>query len=188
MQNKVNADFEVPGLHNRSESSDLITSDSGFDMPGATTLGHPTAGEFATPVKQKAKDPKKDISKAFKKLLTKNNQRQQHATTTIGMSKENKSVDESTKFDNSDRLENYHEEGNSQIEKKFAKKKGRKGLQHKLFLDEEFIFENRNPEKVDPTQFGKEDKKNININEYINTKRPNDPFKGINPLAEKVAI
>lgn len=41
---------------------------------------------------------------------------------------------------------------------------------------------------ISPYDFGKEDKKAININEYINTKRPNDPFKGINPLTEKVAI
>lgn len=190
LPNKGLLELDVPGLNNHNDSSDLITSDSGFDLPGVTQ-GQQTAGEFATPNQKKdKKDPKRDISKAFHKLLTKNNQRQQNPTSTVtGNTKDNRSVDESTKFGNSPRLENYQDESaNSEIEKKFAKKKGRK-LLPKLFNEDEFIFENRNNEKVESAyNFGREDKKNININEYINTKRPNDPFKNINPLAEKVAI
>lgn len=51
------------------------------------------------------------------------------------------------------------------------------------------LLENRQPKKIEPNAyFGKDDKKQIQVSEYINTKRPNDPFKGINPLTEKVAI
>lgn len=67
--NKVNGVLDVPGMNNHDDSSGLVTSDSNFDMPGGDI---PNKGEDVA-VTKKNKDPKKDISKAFKKLLTKNN-------------------------------------------------------------------------------------------------------------------
>ena len=72
--NKINGELDIPGGNNPNDSSGLITSDSNFDMPGngneATRDGEDTAGYAKKP-----KNKKKDISKAFKKLLIKNNER-----------------------------------------------------------------------------------------------------------------
>lgn len=114
-------------------------------------------------------------------MLVQNNQR------TNATSCNERSVDnESTKFGGSPRL---IEDINNDIEKKYSKKKARRNVFTKYYQEDEMLLENRQPKKIEPNAyFGKDDKKQIQVSEYINTKRPNDPFKGINPLTEKVAI
>lgn len=124
--NKLNGALDVPGVDNGEDSSGLITSDSNFDMAGGE-LTRDGDGDMVFTKKAKA-NPQKDISKAFKKLLTKNNQRN---STYSHNGKTNYSQDESTKFGGSPRPD--PETVNSEIEGKFSKKKNRKTLPQKQY-------------------------------------------------------
>jgi len=83
----------------------------------------------------------------------------------------------------------------AEIESKFTKKKAKKkGYIQKIYKDEEDVNTTYLEDKYEPhqdtsTNFYKTKKEDIRqLEEFISTKRPKDPFKDLDPLTQKVDI
>lgn len=115
---------DIPGYKKTvDESSELITSDSNFEI--AAGEGHGEGKNIIPPAKKKV-NLKKDVQKTFKKMLMQNNRRDRE-----NLNGDHQS-NESTKFGGSLKNEDF----NSEIESKFTKRKMKKSLQ-KIYYKED---------------------------------------------------
>ena len=140
-------------------------------------------------------DLRKDVTRTFKKMLTSNHNRQ----TNLNNSTSNGAYGDeaSTKYGGSQARQDFDNQTQlSEIETKFKKKKesAMRRLKNKAFKDEEDIDENYLEDKYTAggggsLDFQKTKKEDIRqLEEFISTKRPKDPFKELDPLIEKVDI
>jgi hypothetical protein len=187
------------GHNNQVEeaSGGLITSDSDFDA-AAAKAGHkaapPQKGQ-PTVAKRNSEELKKDVSKTFKRMLTQNHKRANPSAQTRGGLDETGNGNDSTKYEGS----KYDQDPElqtqiSEIESKFAKKK--KNFKH--LLKNKMYKEDYGEQEPDPlygeeetaAQAANEDKEfNLKqLEEFVSTKRPKDPFLELKPLTEKVVI
>jgi hypothetical protein len=162
---------DIPGYKKTiDESSDLITSDSNFEI--AAGEGHGEGKNIIPPAKKKV-NLKKDVQKTFKKMLMQNNKRDRE-----NLNGDHQS-NESTKFGGSLKNEDF----NSEIESKFTKRKMKKSLQkihYKEDEDPQFVREDK--DNVAPVFRKPQDDGTYQLQEHINTKRPKDPFRDLDPL------
>ena len=148
---------------------------------------------------------KRDVSKTFKKMLTSNKNRQTNNNSSLHVDSGHNGSQygvESTKY-NGSQLNQYGQEFDNQtqiseIESKFARKKAnnhhQKLLKAKIYKNEDPIEENyledkfkNRPDNIN--QMMKTNKEDIRqLEEFVSTKRPKDPFKDLDPLTQKVDI
>jgi hypothetical protein len=185
------------GHNNQVEeaSGGLITSDSDFDA-AAAQAGHlnlPQKGPQAVS-KRNSEDLKKDVSKTFKKMLTQNHRRTNPSAQTRGALDETGNGNDSTKYEGSKYDQDPEVQTQiSEIESKFAKKK--KNFKHLLtnkmykedYVEGEHDLVYGDEEHIE--QAGNDQEFNLKqLEEFISTKRPKDPFLELKPLTEKVVI
>jgi hypothetical protein len=132
-------------------------------------------------------DIKKDISKTFKRMLSSNHNRSN--TLTIRQSHEVDPTIESTKYAGSVK----QDDDLSEIEKKFKKKKNKwQSTINKMYKEDDDIEENyleKNYTEFNRNPMLKTKKEDIRqLQEFVTTKRPKDPFKELEPLKQKVDI
>lgn len=183
---------DIPGYVNElNESDGLITSDSNFEIAAGEGHGE---GKNIVALDKKKVDIKKDVSKTFKKMLRQNHRCDRENQ--LNGNKLDQSNDESTKFGGSLKNDYANEDiqsnANSEIEGKFAKKKMKKSLQ-KLYYKEDDKYNSflrQDTDVIDPILQVNLEKKDdlLDFKETINIKRPKDPFRDLNPLAQKVDI
>lgn len=141
------------------------------------------------PAKRQLFDIKKDISKTFKRMLTSNHNRSN--TATMKASHEVDPTIESTKYAGSNAKGD--DDQMSELEKKFKKKKNKwQSNIQKMYKEDHDIEENYLEKNYpDNTQnpMLKTKKEDIRqLQEFVTTKRPKDPFKELEPLKQKVDI
>lgn len=124
---------------------------------------------------------KKDVAKTFKKMLTQNHNRSN------GMNGDA----ESTKYEAS---EGRSAAGISEIELKFQKKKTKNLMINKMYKEDEMLengyLRDQYPGKPnDMDGMLRTKKEDIRqLEEFISTKKPKDPFKDMDGLTQKVEI
>lgn len=192
---------QTPGtemLQYNDMESHLITSDSDFEeaekeagyeigLPQQKQTCFQEASNLTLP-----KNLKKDVTRTFKKMLTSNHNRStaslhQHdeISTRYGGSQPRQ------EFDNGDNLTQL-----SEIETKFKKKKesAMRKLKTKIFKEDaegeqETFADNFMAKAEGANNMTKTKKEDIRqLEEFISTKRPKDPFKDLDPLSSKVDI
>ena len=144
--------------------------------------------------KRNSEDLKKDVSKTFKKMLTQNHKRTNPSAQTRGALDETGNGNDSTKYEGSKYDQDPEVQTQiSEIESKFAKKK--KNFKHLLtnkmykedYVEGEHDLVYGDEEPID--QAGNDQEFNLKqLEEFISTKRPKDPFLELKPLTEKVVI
>jgi len=187
--------FKLAVGHNNladDASGGLISSDSDFEA-AAAKAGHKNQllGQQALG-KRNSEDLKKDVSKTFKRMLTQNNRRTNPSAQPRGALDETGNGNDSTKYEGSKYDQDPEVQTQiSEIESKFAKKK--KNFKHLLknkMYKEDYV-DGEDPVDGDdgPIDQGQDQDFNLKqLEEFISTKRPKDPFLELKPLTEKVVI
>lgn len=187
--------FKLAVGHNNladDASGGLISSDSDFEA-AAAKAGHKNQllGQQALG-KRNSEDLKKDVSKTFKRMLTQNNRRTNPSAQPRGALDETGNGNDSTKYEGSKYDQDPEVQTQiSEIESKFAKKKKnfKHLLKNKMYKEDYVDGEDPVDGEDGPIDQGQDQDFNLKqLEEFISTKRPKDPFLELKPLTEKVVI
>jgi hypothetical protein len=138
-----------------------------------------------------------EVTKSFKMILSYNHNRKgPSSVSSVTLRNSHKKADrtnESTKYGGSkDGKAEIDVEGQtviSEIESKYTKKKQKKSIYKKMFVeDDEDSFTREDNANIAPILKNEKKEDLRQLGEFITTKRPKDPFKDLDPLTQKVDI
>jgi hypothetical protein len=169
-------------LADKDSQDEKQTQNPDLDSPGKKRSKPP----------KKLVDIKKDVTKTFKKMLTQNHARGTVDTGRNGHDQTNESTKYGGSIGKNGDVDALTEHSNMDIEMKYIRKKMKKNLAQKFYKEDE---------EEEQNSFTREDKDNLppilrknkkddirQLQEFITTKRPKDPFKDLDPLTQKVDI